>query len=93
MNTKEYDRRKNGLISEYESAKFALAKEFAISNNKFRIGDTVTDGRVRIKIEKGKISTFGSSYPYCIWEGPKLTKKGVPRKDEEIGYIQDSNII
>lgn len=93
MDVKEYNKRLTDLEREFEVKKNQLAKECAISNNTYKVGDTVTDHIGSIKIE-----SIGFSYgrygkiPYSVYNGPVLTKKGVPKKTGEYRKVYGCNV-
>jgi hypothetical protein len=77
----------------------SLAKEYALSNNPYKIGDIVNDHTGSIKIEKillrrkWFIAKREFEYPQCIYIGVELTKKGEPNKRGYKRSIYQSNII
>ncbi len=92
MNSQEYNERKNTLLKEHKRQLFVLAKEYAMSKVKAKIGDIISDNRATIKVDKHSVSEMFSSHPYCLWHGPEYTKAGRPRKDMARGCIRDSEI-
>ena len=106
MEESEYDEQKKVLIKSHERDLFELSKRiesherdlfelskrFAISKATAKIGDIISDGRITIKIDGGRVSSFGRTYPYLIWEGVEYTKKMIPRKDGSRGCIEDRRI-
>lgn len=71
-----------------------LYKEFAFSNNPYKIGDVITDHFHTIKIEKIEVSVSNyPEYPECFYVGPSLDKRGNPKKRQNDGGIYQSNII
>jgi len=70
-----------------------LRKEFALSNNTVKIGETVTDHIGSIVVEQIKFSA-SSLYdtPICVYFGPQLTKAGHPFKDGSKRGVYQSNL-
>lgn len=93
MEESEYDDQKKALIKSHERDLFELSKKFAISKATAKVGDIISDGRITIKIDGGKISSARHTYPYIIWTGVEYTKKMIPRKDGSIGWIADSETL
>ena len=72
----------------------SLAKEYAFSNNPYKIGDVVIDKIKTIKIEKIQFTLGGfQSTPECVYTGIELTKKGDPNKKGNKRSVYQSNII
>jgi len=91
------EKEKNLLKSAIEKEKnlliYQLAKEYALNNNSYKIGDTLSDifGST-ILIQKIEVSlNFGN--PYCIYSGTKLRKDGTPYKSGVTDYIHQNNVL
>lgn len=93
MTEEVYNGKRAALDREHKEKCFALAKEFAMSNNTVKVGDVVSRPGMtiivdRIGIEWGRYGTF----PQCCYSGRMLTKAGEPRKDGAIGYVFQSEV-
>lgn len=82
------------LTAKFESDKFELCKEYAISHNPFKEGDIVTDsvGSILIDtIQYTKISSTGA-LPECVYGGLELKKDKTPRKDGSRRRVYQSQV-
>jgi hypothetical protein len=94
MNKSEYDIKRRQLTEDFEAAKNALAKEFALSNNTVKAGDIVTDHIGSIRVEKIKWTKgYGSDYPGCVYFGTELKKDLTPTKKGEKRDVYQYNLI
>lgn len=68
-----------------------LAIDFALSNQKFKIGQVVDSGVNKIKIDKVKVSgwSFGAP-PCCVYYGVCYTKSNRPFKNGERAGVRES---
>ncbi len=97
MTKQEYDERLAALKKQYEKAKNDLAIEFAKSNNPYKVGDILSNGRRNVTISVEKI-TYRYGYdgtPYCVYHGTALKKDLTPRKVNPLtdAIHQDTDII
>jgi len=59
-----------------------LNRKFATENSTVKIGDIITDGNRRIKIDDISVTIdWFTDMPQCMYEGVELKKDGTPRKD------------
>jgi hypothetical protein len=79
MTRQEYDSKLKEMELDFDRRKTQLAKEFALSNNGYKVGDVFADHIGRIRIEK---ISFYFSYkePSCVYFGLILNKDGSPNK-------------
>ena len=94
MTLDEYKKKKQGLKEAYEKALRDLDREYATSNNPYKVGDVITDhigsGRIRKVVD-----IYFRSYdtiPVLIYECDNLTKKGEIQKREPIRRIYQGNL-
>jgi hypothetical protein len=94
MTKEEYKSKLIEINNDSELKLKSLAKEYALSNNPYKIGDIVTDHIKTVKIEKIQF-TLGQfqSPPECVYTGIELTKKGEPNKNGNKNSVYQSNII
>ncbi len=77
MTEKEYKDR----LAKIEVAKEELDKEYAYSNNPYKIGDILKDHFHILKVESIKVERkFDSWEPECVYCGTQLTTKLEPKK-------------
>lgn len=71
-----------------------IIREFAFSNNPYKIGDIVTDHIGSIKIEKIKYSYSANfdELPQCVYYGIELNKNGKPSKKQNHTAVWQCNI-
>lgn len=94
MTPEEYKRKQIELDYELEDRKKTLAKEYALSNNPYKVGDIVTDHIGPLKIEKINISiSYLDSLPQCVYFGIELKKDGTPMKKQNARGVWQKNII
>lgn len=91
MTKEEYKKKLDELNSEFKQKKFALYKEFALSNNPYRVGDILQDHFHIIKVEKIKIDVVLST-PECVYYGTQLTQKLEPKKKQDEAPMWQSNV-
>jgi hypothetical protein len=89
MTPEEYDKRKKLIEEERKVKIIKLNKEYALSNNKVKIGDIVKGHNVIILVEKIRIYSgfLSKGYPMCEYIGVCLTKKLKPYKSGEKGHV------
>jgi len=92
MTYEEYQAAVKALEKEFDAKKFALAKEYAMSNNTVNIGDIINDHSTCIIVDEiGVLGRF-SGKPQCVYHGHRLTKKLVRFKTGERDTIFQSNL-
>ena len=95
MDKKEFEKQKQVLKDTYEKELVNLQKQYARLNNSVKIGDIIQDWRgTLIKVDKMQIitSSFTNEYPEYIYEGLKVTKKGILFKDGTSDDIYQSDL-
>ncbi len=81
MTQEEYKSKFDEINNDFQLKLKSLAKECALSNNPYKIGDIVKDIIGSIKIEQIQFTLGGGKYlPECTYTGIELTKKGEPKK-------------
>lgn len=94
MTPEQYKQGLKHLEDQFDKDKLELAREYALANNPYKVGDKVTDHIGSIIIEGISISR-GSRYgdlPSCVYSGTALTKKGVPTKRNDKRTVWQQNI-
>ena len=91
MNKQEYDSELKILNKEYLVKKNKLTTEYALSNNPYKIGDTIKDHLSKIVIEKIQPISYFNDIS-CRYLGTKLKKDGTPFKSGEKIWIFQPNI-
>lgn len=91
MTKAEYESELKTLNREHEDSKNKLIKEYALSNNPYKIGDIITDHYQRIKIEKIRAISYFSEIG-CRYYGVNLKEDGTPVKSGSKTWIYQSNI-
>ena len=95
MTYEEYLEKKSAIEKEKDSLIRQLAKEYALSNNQYKIGDTFSDifGST-ILIEKIEISySYNFNKPCCIYFGTKLRKDGTPYKSGVRESVHQNHVL
>lgn len=70
-----------------------LWKEYAESNNPYKIGDIINDHSGYGRIESIQVNkAFGNEYPECVYWCEELTVKYLPKKNPSKRNIWQSNI-
>lgn len=81
MEKLEYKKAVQELQEAFENKKILLAREYATTNSPYKLGDIFQDHLGRIRIEQIKVTTsFGESYPSCIYFGTEINKDGSDNK-------------
>lgn len=81
MKKQDYDKAMQELQAEFENKKKLLIREYALSNNTYKVGDIFQDHIGRIRVEAIKFTTgFGEKYPSCVYFGIELNKDGSDNK-------------
>ena len=94
MEEQEYKDRLKRLEKEFENNKIALIKEYAVSNNPYRVGDTIEDhnGKGEIVSWQAYIG-FMKNLPSLVYTCKNFTKSGSISKREPKRNIYQGNII
>lgn len=97
MTKEEYDKKKEILRKKHNAEIIQLAKEYALANNPYNVGDTVKDHRITLKIEKITFDLSVYGYPSCVYHGTLINKNGEERRNKKTGesikdIIWQSNI-
>lgn len=91
MTKEEYNIKLKQIEIDSENAKKELYKEYAISNNPYKIGDIISDHVKTIKIESWKYyKSFG--LPQCVYRGIRINKDGTIAKKQDNNTIYQENI-
>ena len=94
MEAIEFYRRLNLLKDEYDDKVHQIEDEYALSHNKVKIGDIITDHIGCIKVEEiGTTKIYGSPLPLCTYLGSEYTKKGEIKKNGNRRVVWQSNLI
>lgn len=95
MTKEEYQLKYKEITQQEDERKKSLAKDYANSNNPYKIGDIITDHVGSIKIEEIKYSLYTSfdTLPCCVFIGTEITKKGELNKRGKKRMIYQTNII
>lgn len=82
MTLEEYKARLADLEREHKAKRNELARNYAMSNNPYKIGDILQDHYQIIKVDTIKW-TMGYNAPECVYLGVQLTKNLVPKKRQD----------
>lgn len=91
MNLEEYKLETVTLTDNYNNSILRLKREYAISNNKVKVGDIVIDHCKTVLVEKIKIDHY-NDIPTCVYYGELLKKDKTPRKRPEEARVHQTNI-
>lgn len=92
MNIQEYRAAFQAIEDRVKEDKRKLMRDFALSNNTVKVGDVVSDGCFKVKVEKIKIY-LDPIQPSCIYCGELLTVKGKSRKIKKEGVVYQTGMI
>lgn len=92
MTEEEYKIKLKQIDKERDKSLQLLYKEYALSNNPYKIGDIIKDHQSIIKIESIGIYK-GYYFSGCKYFGTKLTSKLVPFKNGDKSTIYQMNIL
>jgi hypothetical protein len=92
MTKEEYNTKLKKFKKDFEDAKLQVAKEYAKSNNPYKIGDVVTDHMGSIKIEKIGF-WITAEFPECMYSGIELKKDGTSFKNKKQRTVWQFNIV
>ena len=96
MTIEEYKIELEILNKDHTAKVSRLNRDFAISNNSYRIDDIITDHIGSIKIEKINVAVNGCSSKTpsgCVYTGVELKKDLKPNKRNTKRAVWQSNII
>jgi hypothetical protein len=85
MTIEEYNAGIKSINERAELTKKQLIREYALSNNPYKIGDIIRDHASIIKIDKIQVY-LSYNEPCCVYSGPELKKDGtskLPKKNGE----------
>lgn len=88
-----YNKKLQELNDEYQKAKNELAIQCATENNPYKIDDVITDHIGSIKISKMKAHSGFYSIPEMMYFGVELKKDGTPKKNGDLRWVHQSNIL
>lgn len=85
MTKEEFFAKMKELEDDFKIRKDSLAKEFAVSNSPYKVGDIIQDHLHIIKVEKisGVRVYLNGKLPVCIYKGIQLTSKLKPKKHQD----------
>lgn len=78
----EYKQKLEELEIEYKNKKNALGREFAMSNNPYKVGDILQDHYQIIRVDSISYSII-HGIPECVYYGTQLKKDLKPKKIQE----------
>jgi hypothetical protein len=90
MTTQELQVSLEQLEKDYEEKRKNAIRDYALSNNPYKIGDVIEDHICKIKITKILVSIYSKC---CVYEGIKLKKDGTPFKNNALDKISQGNIL
>lgn len=92
MKREEYQRMVDLINQKRDSELEALSKKYALSNNKVKEGDIVTDHIGSVKVER--ISVYLQlKVPQCVYRGVEYTKAGHSFKSGAKRDVYQQNLI
>lgn len=84
MNEIEYKNALDAIQKKFENKRYAIMREYALTNNPYKIGDVFQDHTGKIKIEKIKVYyQYFPNLPLCYYEGIIINKDGSFSKKKE----------
>lgn len=92
MDLEEYRNALKSLEDYVKKAKAKISFEYATSNNPYKLGDIITDGSNRIKIEKADVRISTSGIPTCVFRGPLVKKDGEQYQNGKWEEVWQTNI-
>lgn len=91
MTKQEYFKSINDITAEYKKQIWAIKKQYALSNNPYKIGDIVTDHIGSAKIRDISVISSGD-IAECVYVCDNLTKSGTINKKEPTRNVYQLNI-
>jgi hypothetical protein len=94
MTKEEYNKKMRSIEENAEKEIDAVRVQYARANNPIKIGDVITDhfSQVTIRVESITFRCSGYRYPYCMYSGTRLTKKGTPFKSAQLRKVPQPNV-
>ena len=92
MEKEEYFAKRNQLEKEHQQALRELNKEYALSNNPYKIGDLICDHIGMGRVLSFKLYIGLDKLPQLVYRCANLTQKGTINKREPERDIYQSNI-
>lgn len=92
MTAQEYKQKLEDLNDQYKKDKEKIMKEYALSNNPYKVGDIIRDHMITGRILKISCYVGWHEYPSCRYLCELLKKDGTPRKKYEEVEIYQNNI-
>lgn len=89
MTPKELQKALEQIEKEHEEKRKNVIREYALSNNPYKVGDIIEDHAEKIKITKILVSIF---HRKCVFEGIRLKKDGTPYKHNTQARIFQDDI-
>ena len=93
MTEDEYYSEIEKLEKELITNKNRVGREYAFSNNPYKIGDTIKDHIGAMIITNIKYNNSVMSLPQCVYFGTELNKDGKPSKKQSNRGVWQDNII
>lgn len=93
MTLEEYKNRLAELTKEFNRRKNTIAREYAISNNPYKVGDILQDHCQIIKVEQIKWAFNFKGDSQCVYYGTHLTQKLEPKKKQDNSCMYQDNVI
>ena len=93
MTPEEYHNKIKILENELKVNKNLVGRDYAFSNNPYKIGDTIKDHIGPIIIKDIKFNNSVMSLPQCVYFGTELNKDGKPSKKQTNRGVWQDNII
>ena len=84
MTHEEYKARLADLEKEHKAKCNELARNYAMSNNPYKIGDILQSNSYILRVENIKWGYDYQGEPQCVYYGTQLTKKLEPKKKQDI---------
>ena len=91
MTKEEYEIRLSELEQNHQNNLRALANEYALSNNPYKVGDFLIDHIGVMKVERIEVTYCSSGYT-CVYFGTEYTRKLVPMKKQSGRGMYQPNV-
>lgn len=93
MTKDEFNLALNEASEAYKKRKREIYREYAFSNNPYKVGDKITDHAATIEIKGFKVYVGYDGIPECVYNGIQFNKDGKVNKKQDHNTIHQSNII
>lgn len=93
MTKEEYLTKRKDMLRRQQKELFELAREYAMSNARYKVGDTVEDGLGRVIAESVEIYHSPYSLPSVSYWGKELKKDGKPFLNGRKRRVYECNLI